>query len=169
MNTKTPRKARSKTSTTLALEAISKRSELSVKYLRELHRAGMPLELSEALDWIDDRPDQSPTDGATVGELRKARLELLRLQTEKAEIELAARKGELISRAECNESDFKIGSAVKAGMLALENKIPALCLGLPLNRSAPLVKKAVREVLQDLHEHSPKYWRYKSMPDGKDI
>jgi phage terminase Nu1 subunit (DNA packaging protein) len=95
----------------------------------------MPLEIKAALAWLNTRPDQqeSGDDDGSISALRKERIRLVRLQSEKAAIELDVRKGELASRAEIEAAFTAIGTATKAAMLALRKELPPALLGLPLN------------------------------------
>ena len=67
--------------------------------------------------------------------------------------------GLLISRSEAKEAQAKIGHALKAMMKRLEKEIPAICLGLPLSQSTPLVIAKFREVMQSFCDQQDEFWK----------
>jgi hypothetical protein len=85
----------------------------------------------------------------------------LKRQLEGLKMATAVRKemNQLLSRAEVDQRDIKIGSAVAAAMRALETEIPQLCLGLPLARSRPIVKEKVRGIQAMLSDGLSDFWK----------
>lgn len=111
--------------------------------------------LEAARDWRTRQVEGDDTSAA----LRKERIRLVRLQSEKAELELSIRRGEFISRQENEESDAGIAQALSAMLRSYEKEIPQLCLGLPLSESRKLVEMKSRELQTKLSDHQSEYWR----------
>jgi phage terminase Nu1 subunit (DNA packaging protein) len=154
--------SRPKSSRTLAAEAVAKKSGLSIKYIIELHRQGMPLQpIEAALQWIEDRPvaDRQEDSGNSTSALRREKIRLTQLQAQRLQIEIEARRNELISRAQVVELLARIGSALNAGCRKLENEIPPKLLGLPLSQSIPKCKTLIRDMQSKLADSQSEFWK----------
>jgi phage terminase Nu1 subunit (DNA packaging protein) len=150
---------RSKSKTTIALEAISKKSGLGIKHLRELHRQGMPISSTQAAqNWLAERPDKSPA-SSSVEELRLQKIKLCRAQVEKAELDLDIRRGLYLSREENVLSDAKIAHAVAAMVKKLNSELPAICFGQhDRGKLTESIKSLTREIQQAVADGQAEYW-----------
>ena len=150
---------RKKTDTTIALEKIASKSGLGTKYLRELHRQGMPLSSTQAgLNWLASRPVQSPA-ASSVEALRIERIKLTRAQVAKAELELAIRRNAFISRTEHEESGVAIAQALRAMLAAYEKEIPSACFGkATLGEAQKQVREKSRALQQRLSDQQDEFW-----------
>ena len=142
----------------MALEIIATRAGLSVKYLRDLKTAGMPIEDTEAaLRWIAERPDNLAASSITDA-MRAARLRLLTANAEKAELQLGVERGKYISRSESNDADARIAHAVAAMLRRWETELPALCSGLPLGKALGVYREKSRELQTMLGDLQSEFW-----------
>jgi hypothetical protein len=99
------------------------------------------------------------------GALRRRDLEPNEARTLKMRIEALQRlaqfkqtNGELIARTEVNEQHVRIAMAIQAFLRRWEREIPALCLGLSLTQSMPLVKARTRELQNLLADMTSEFW-----------
>lgn len=138
--------------------------EITGRRVSQLKLAGMPVHsVAAAQAW---RRAQSGQDGSAE-QLRRERILLIREQRHRVEIENKRVRGELIPRDAVKLSDTKIGCAVRAFSKAVENELPALCLGLPLDRSRPLVRTRMRELQELLADEFSAFWQDYPEADGK--
>jgi hypothetical protein len=144
------------------LFAISRKT---VAEWRKTGRAGVP-------DKIGDKEDLSawrrffakyPEAGFSDGKPRMDRETLLchklEVEIELKKIQLAEAEGRVIPRADLQDSDLRLGSAVAAALRVMESEIPQLCLGLPLERSKPIVKNYIRKIQRDLSDGLSQFWK----------
>lgn len=84
----------------------------------------------------------------------------LKRQLEGLKLASAVRKEQnrLLSRDEVAQRDLKIGAAVAAALRVMESEIPQLCLGLPLERSRPIVKERIRAIQATLADGMSEFW-----------
>ena len=157
-------KSKSKTTRRPAgtLDALSKALKLTKRQIGTLLLQGMPDTVTEAVAW---RQAEHSSDSAE--QLRRERILLIRQQRLRVEVENARVKGELIPRDAVKLSDTKIGCAVRAFSKAVENELPALCLGLGLERSRPLVRSRMRELQELLADEFSAFWKNYPEADGK--
>jgi hypothetical protein len=144
------------------LTALSKALKLTKRQVSTLLSQGCPDTVAEALEW---RKAEHSSDSAE--QLRRERILLIRQQRERVEIENKRTRGELIPRDAVKLSDTKIGCAVRGFSKAIENELPALCLGLPLERSRPLVRARLRELQEMLADEFSEFWKNFPEADGK--
>jgi len=85
---------------------------------------------------------------------------ILKTQLDGLKVTAAVRKelNQLISRDEVGQRDIRIGAAVAAALRVMENEIPQLCLGLPLERSRPIVKDRIRHIQGQLSDALSQFW-----------
>jgi hypothetical protein len=165
MSTKHTRKAGKpalkKPPTTAALAAAL---EITGRRVSQLKLAGMPVHSIEAaLEW---RRAQHGSDDSAA-ELRRRRIALLRQQERRARIEADLSEGKLVSRAEA-EAEFRgIAHVLNVFARRLENEIPQLCLGLPLDRSRPAVVALIREMMGALGDKESAFWKDHPVTNGK--
>jgi hypothetical protein len=165
MSTKHTRKAGKpalkKPPTTAALAAAL---EITGRRVSQLKLAGMPVHsVAAAQAW---RRAQHGSDDSAA-ELRRRRIALLRQQERRARIEADLSEGLLMSRAEA-EAEFRgIAHCLNAFARRLENEIPPLCLGLGLERSRPLVKLAIREMMEAIKDKESEFWAAHPVTTGK--
>ena len=84
----------------------------------------------------------------------------LKRQLEGLKLAAAVRKemNQLLSRDEVGQRDIRIGAAVSAALRVMESELPQLCLGLPLDRSRPLVKERIRAIQAQLADGLSQFW-----------
>lgn len=85
---------------------------------------------------------------------------VLKTQLEGLKLAAVVRKelNQLISREDVAQRDFRIGAAVSAALRVMETELPQLCLGLPLERSRPLVKEKIRSIQSKLADGISEFW-----------
>ena len=139
-----------------------------VKGLRKF-KAGIPPRVDSRSDY--SAPSKPPTSGTmTLDEIEDAlkakgisaaEATTLKRQLEGLKLTATVRKemNQLLSRSEVDQRDIKIGSALAAAMRAIESEIPQLCLGLPLERSRPIVKEKVRAIQAMLSDGLSEFWK----------
>jgi hypothetical protein len=155
---------RSKTFKTIALEAIGHESGHTVKHLRRLANAGMPLDKGQALQWLRMRTNGRDSHSAPKhgpggnDELRAEKIRLTSAQASRAELALQEQSGLLIARTEVAEMLAKIGQALSAMIARTIVDIPGITEGLPRNKSAPLVKAKMRELQAKLADLESEFW-----------
>lgn len=148
---------RSKTSKTIALEAIAKASNLSLQHVRALHRAGLPLDVTDALKWLAGRENTAPE--STAEKLRLKKLELLEIQRQKTALDLDAMRGRMISRAEANAHMTKISTSLAAFIARAIADLPGIVEGLPRSKSAPIIKARLRELQTKFADSNSEFWK----------
>lgn len=162
--------ARPKTPTTVALEKIAARAGFTTKYARELHRAGMPLTIKPALQWISNRPDPvsptDPTDDDSPQALRRQRIKLTKAQAERAEHMLAVQRGEYISIEEHNAIGARIGAAMDAAFKAFEREVPTALQGLQIPAARQRMRDEVRKMRILLADDQSALWKENSHPSS---
>ena len=147
------------------LKALAAALNVSVRRVSELKRDGMSCDsIAAAKRW---RRDREGSDGNSCERLRIERIKLVKIQRRRIELEVARTRGELIPRDAVKLSDTKIGCAVRGFSKAIENELPALCLGLPLERSRPLVRARLRELQEMLADEFSEFWKNFPEADGK--
>jgi hypothetical protein len=88
-----------------------------------------------------------------------ARTLKLQIDSLKSMVQYKALMGKLISRSDVDERDVGIAMALKAMIRRYEREIPALCLGLNLSQSIPLVKAKSRELQDMLSDMTSEFWK----------
>ena len=135
------------------LNALVAALGVSKRRVSALLKEGMPDTVEGALAW---RKQEDCSDSAE--QLRRERILLVREQKTKAAIENQKARKELLPLTEVNARDVAIGAAMNAALRALENELPALCLGLRLERSRPIVKDKVRAIQAMLADKLSEFW-----------
>lgn len=102
------------------------------------------------------RPDLDPNTARTL----KLRIESLR-----GMVKYQAEMGKLVSRAEVEEHFVRAAMGIQAFLRRYEREVPALCLGLPLSQSVPIVKAKTRELQDMLASMESDFW--KDHPDSE--
>ena len=155
--------SRKKSATTLALEPIAAKSGLGTKYLRELHREGMPLSSTQAaLNWLAQRPDASPA-ASSVEALRLGRLKLVNYQSEKAALAIAAERNQMIPRDEVTHAFAAVGQAVKSMLLALENNLVPKLQGKAGPEARKITRDELRTALTELQNRESEFWQQRPL------
>jgi hypothetical protein len=96
------------------------------------------------------RPDLDPNTARTL----KLRIESLR-----GMVKYQAEMGKLVSRAEVEEYFVRMAMAMQSFLRRYEREIPAICLGLSLSQSTPLVKAKTREMQDHLADLENEFWK----------
>jgi hypothetical protein len=102
------------------------------------------------------RPDLDPNTARTL----KLRIESLR-----GMVKYQAEMGKLVSRAEVEEHFVRAAMGIQSFLRRYEREVPALCLGLPLSQSVPIVKAKTRELQDMLANLQGEFW--KEHPDSE--
>ena len=89
---------------------------------------GMPDSVEAALAWRKSRADE-----ISVEDLRRSRKALIDLQAERARVDLAARRGELVPGNQLEEAGGAIGSVMKSMLQRMANDCPPRLEGLTAN------------------------------------
>ena len=125
----------------------------TTRHVNTLLAKGMPDTLTEAQEWLSTRES-----GDSVTELRRQRIGLISEQRRRAKIDADEREGLLISREIVADQHRRIAFAIQGHLRAIENELPQLCLGLPLERSKPLVKERIRAIQLQVSQGHPDFW-----------
>lgn len=169
-----------------SIRVIAAKLNMSLGHVRDAMKDGIdPHDASAMKAWkanrrvrVDERSDLSretpPTDSPsiemTLDEMERAirakgitvaEATVLKRQIEamKQLVWVRRESKQLLSIQEVNARDVRIGAAVSAALRALENELPALCLGLPLERSRPLVKDRTRQIQAMLADELSAFWK----------
>lgn len=114
--------------------------------------------LAEWRRWFEANPDAGHFDGKP----SKSREELLAVKVaveiDLLEIKRDKEKSKLISRAEVEEHFKRAAIAMQSFLRRYEREIPALCLGLSLSQSTPIVKAKTREMQDHLADLNSEFW-----------
>jgi hypothetical protein len=133
---------------------------VSERRAQQLLADGMPAELGAARLW---RREHS----ALPADYLASRARKMAAAAELAELELSRQKGLLVSRAEVKLEAEGIAAAVSAFARKIEVELPQLLLGLPLERSRPITKQVVREMLLMLKDKQSEFWAAHPETTGK--
>ena len=159
---------RNKTAATIALEAISKKSGLGIKHLRELHReGGMPIMPTHAaLHWLENRPEKSPAT-SSVEALRLARLRLVDIQSQAAQLRLETERNQMLTRDEVRMQHSAGGHAVRSMLLALELGLPPLIVGKSVAQAQEIIRHQLRLVMAAFQDSQSDFWREHPLDETK--
>jgi hypothetical protein len=124
------------------------------RHVGTLLKSGMPDTITEAKNWISERENSD-----SMAELRRRRIALLREQERLAKIKADEADGLLVHRSQVIADHIRIGSTIASFLRAWEREVPALCLGLPLHQSLPLVKARTRELQSLLADMQSSFWK----------
>jgi hypothetical protein len=138
-----------------------------VKALRKF-KAGIPPRVDSRSEYSSPSKP-GPSSEMTLDEIERALMAkgisvaeatTLKRQLEGLKLAAAVRKemNQLLSRDEVGQRDIRIGAAVSAALRVMESEIPQLCLGLPLERSRPLVKERIRAIQGQLADGLSQFW-----------
>jgi phage terminase Nu1 subunit (DNA packaging protein) len=115
--------------------------------------------LAEWRKWFEQNPDAGHFDGKP----SKSREELLAVKVaveiDLLEIKRDKEKSKLVSRAEVEEYFVRMAMAMQSFLRRYEREIPAICLGLSLSQSTPLVKAKTREMQDHLADLESEFWK----------
>jgi hypothetical protein len=161
MNPKSQTTRKQTSSKPPTLAEIADALEITVRRVSQLRLEGMPV--SSAQDAQRWREARSGDD--SVVELRRRRIGVLKQQERRARIEADQVENKLILRSEVAERDIVTASAVKAFLLKLENEIPFLCLGLPIEKAREVSKREIRKIWTAFAQGSEEFWN--SHPEAK--
>jgi hypothetical protein len=121
---------------------------------------------------------ESPGEGMTMEQMemeirRKdldpntARTLKLQIDSLRAMVNYKADMGKLVPRHEVEEHFVRAAMAMQSFLRRYEREIPALCLGLNLSKSTPLVKAKTREMQDQLASLESEFW--KDHPENESI
>lgn len=153
--------SRPKSKRTIAAELVAKKTGLSVKYIVELNRAGMPLEpLAAALAWLEARPsaDDAGDDSSSTSALRRERIKLVKIQSAKLQQDMEITRGKYIHRDVCAEAFTQLAASINALCRKLEADLPPAVLGLNLSKSMPIAKALIREIQAKFSAGASEFW-----------
>jgi hypothetical protein len=136
-----------------AMKAFRKTLNMRAPNVKKVDMSTLPPESgSMSLGEIEEqlrRPDLDPNTARTL----KLRIESLR-----GMVKYQAEMGKLISRAEVEEHFTRAAMAMQSFLRRYEREIPALCLGLSLSQSTPIVKAKTREMQDHLADLNSEFW-----------
>lgn len=89
----------------------------------------------------------------------EARILKTRIDAMRALLKYQSDSAKLISRSEVEEHFIRSAMGIQAFLRRFEREIPALCLGLTLSQSMPLVKARTRELQEMLASIESEFWK----------
>lgn len=125
---------------------IAKALGVSKGRVHQLFRDGMPHTVDAALAWRADR-------GSTTGPgdaLKAERCRLVAAQADRAELELAERRGELIKKTDVTASVAHTTSVMRTRLWAFQNDMPPRLEGLSASEMIPIFRQALTDLFNDL-------------------
>jgi hypothetical protein len=137
------------------------------------YRDSIPARVDSRSEMTTPSPNQSDLEDAgemTIEDIERAlkskaiditSAKRLKTQLDGLKAASAVRKemNQLISREELAQRDIRLGAAVSAALRVMETELPQLCLGLPLERSRPIVKDAIRKIQGQLADGLSQFWK----------
>jgi phage terminase Nu1 subunit (DNA packaging protein) len=144
------------------LNALCAALHLQKRRVSTLLRQGMPDSVEAALLWRSSRASE-----VSVEDLRKSRKALIDLQAERARVDLAARRGELISGDHVEEGASAIGSVMKSMLQRMANDCPPRLEGLTANEIKKELVKENDKILAGFADELRKYAIETSHPENK--
>ena len=151
--------------TTTRLAELFQVNRKSIAQWRLEKRPGIPAKVGNKEPLAEWRSyfAANPSAGHYDGKPRKDRESLLaskvEVEIELLEIKRDRERGKLIARDEVDERDVRIAMALRGMLMRYEREIPALCLGLSLTQSMPLVKSKTRELQTILADLTSEFWQ----------
>ena len=151
--------------TTTRLAELFQVNRKSIAQWRLEKRPGIPAKVGNKEPLAEWRAyfAANPSAGHYDGKPRKDRESLLaskvEVEIELLEIKRDRERGKLIARDEVDERDVRIAMALRGMLMRYEREIPALCLGLSLTQSMPLVKAKTRELQTILADLTSEFWQ----------
>lgn len=140
-----------------ALAGLAKTLGITPRHCSTLLAAGMPEDPAGARRWRSER--LGTTDAESSAEtLRRERILLVREQREKVALENQVRRAELMPRADWQQSDTRIGFAMRAAILRLETNLPGMLAGLSEVQIATVLQRELYQVLEDLADEQSEFW-----------
>ena len=150
--------------TTTRLAELFQVNRKSIAQWRLEKRPGIPAKVGNKEPLAEWRAyfAANPSTGHYDGKPRKDRESLLaskiEVEIDLLEIKRDRERGKLVPRAEVEELLVRIAMAMQSYLRRYEREIPALCLGLTLSQSTPLVKARTRELQDVLANTSTDFW-----------
>lgn len=163
---KAPAKKTAKDTETVTTSRLAEIFEINRKTIAQWRKEGKNVPdkvdgkepLAEWRRWFEANPAAGHFDGKP----NKSREELLAVKVaveiDLLEIKRDRERGKLIPRHEVEELLVRIAMAMQSYLRRYEREIPALCLGLTLSQSIPLVKARTRELQDVLSNTSTDFW-----------
>jgi hypothetical protein len=137
--------------------ALAQALQVSVRRVGQLIKdESMPCDsIASAVAWKNakDAP-ASPADER----LKEERILLVKEQSRVARARADEAEGRTISREELAYHFQRTAAAVSAALRVLEAELPSLALGLPLEKSKPILKAKIREVQGKLADAQSEFW-----------
>lgn len=116
----------------------------SVRHVHSLIDQGMPSDSVEAaVQWRTERT-------SSVERLRRERIDLVREQRRRIELENKRLAGQLVDRREEQENVNAVCSVARAKLIALEHHLPPRLAGLGEAQMQAILRGAIREILDEL-------------------
>jgi len=149
---KSPTTRRKTSAPTIA--EIAQALGVSSRRIHQLRKDGLPVDSVEAaLNWRNENDKGDSTE-----RLRLERIQLVREQARNQRAAADEKEGRLVPRDEVKAHFIRTASALAAFVRALEQEIPSLCLGLPLERSRPAAKARIRLLQAMLADSQSEFW-----------
>ena len=132
-------------------KSLAEALNVSPRRVSQLRAAGMPCtSISEALEWRAKQETSHANKSDSAEQLRRERIQLVKSQREKIDIENRVRRGELISGAEVQNQATRVYSRVRGELLRLASDLPPRLAGLSEGPMQGLIRAAIVEILTDL-------------------
>jgi phage terminase Nu1 subunit (DNA packaging protein) len=114
--------------------------------------------LAQWRQWFEKNPDAGHFDGKPSKSREERLAEKVAVEIDLLKIKRDKLKSKLVSRSEVEEYFTRAAMAMQSFLRRYEREIPALCLGLSLSQSAPLVKRKTREMQDHLTNLESEFW-----------
>lgn len=111
-------------------------------------KSAAPVETTDDPEQAGDEDIHGLTAAQLQDRLAAAKLLEIRARTAKHEHELATKRGEVVPVDEVRSERLKRIAAVKAGLLGLKSKLPAILVGLTEHEIAEILDREVHELLE---------------------
>ena len=142
-----------------AVKKLAAALNLTTRRTSELLREGMPLEIELARKWRGEtEPVSDPASDSSPAALRAKRILIMDKQAERLEMENQSRRGELISRAEVEARDAKIGACVRHAILRMRSELPGQLEGLTAPKIATVLDDYNRSMLEEMSDEGSEFW-----------
>lgn len=137
-------------------EALS----LTPRRIQQLAAEGMPkasrgkYDVAACVKWYIEYREQRAREDAKPTSIDDAKLRLAVAQAETAELDLAERRGELVSVATYEDRLGRILTLLRSRLLALPGRV-AVLLPIPAPEALAIIEPAVAEFMTELSQSSP--------------
>lgn len=129
-----------------AIIALAAGLNITTGHCHKLLKIGMPATLPEAIRWRENRTQGDDS----AAELRRQRIQLVKSQRAKIDLENAVRSSELIERAKVYESTVQVISQSRGELMRLTADLPPRLAGQPAAAIAKIMRVEIIALLTRL-------------------